>query len=65
MTYARPLCIIFDEADVYVGKYDSTKYLVLFSCDEKYERMCDRIRCLIMLIRHLWDIMSGDIVLLC
>ena len=52
-TYAnigsKPLHTIFDKADGYIRKYDTTKYLVLFHSDEKYERIFDWIRYLIML----------------
>ena len=44
-TYAnigsKPLHTIFDKADGYIRKYDTTKYLVLFHSDEKYERIFD------------------------
>ena len=40
----KPLCISFDKAEKYIRKYDKTKYLRLFLCDEKYGRIFDRIR---------------------
>ena len=45
----KPLSIIFKKVDGYIRKYDSTKYLALFHSDEKYERLFDRIRYLVML----------------
>ena len=41
---------IFDEVDGYVRNNDRTKYLELFLSNQKFERMFDRIRYLIMLI---------------
>ena len=34
---AKPFCIIFDEVDGYIRKYDGTKYLALFHSDENKE----------------------------
>ena len=39
----KPLHIIFDKVDGYIGKYGRTKYLGLFHSDEKYEKIFDRI----------------------
>ena len=41
--------IIFDKLDGYIRKHDSTKYLALFQSDQKYKRIIDRIRYLVML----------------
>ena len=37
--HCKPICITFDKLDGYIGKYDGTKYLVLFHSNEKYERI--------------------------
>ena len=44
----KPFCIILYKVDGYIRKHDSTKYLALFRSDEKYERIFDRIRYLII-----------------
>ena len=41
---------IFDEVDGYIRNNDRAKYLELFLSNQKFERMFDRIRYLIMLI---------------
>ena len=51
-------CIIFDEVDEYIRKYDTTKYLGLFHSDEKHERIFDRIRYLITLKNIISDVYS-------
>ena len=43
---AKPLHIRFNKVDGFTRVYDGTRYLVLF-CFEKYEAICNRIRCLI------------------
>ena len=50
---AKPLRIIFDKADGCIRKYGETKYLALFHSSENYERIFDRVRYLIMLIKHI------------
>ena len=40
----KPLHIIFDDVDEYIKKYEGQKYVRLFSPDEKYEKMFDRIQ---------------------
>ena len=55
---SKPLRIIFDNVDEYIRKYDSTKYVALFYSDEKYEKVFDRIRYLIMLKRNISDVYS-------
>ena len=44
----KPLCISFDKVEKYIRKYDKTKYLRLFYCDEKYGTIFDRIRYFIL-----------------
>ena len=55
---AKPLHSIFDKVDGYIRKNDATNYLALFHSDEKYERIYDRIRCLIMLKTNISDVYS-------
>ena len=55
---AKPLCIIFDKVDGYIRKHDGIKFLVLIHSNEKYERMFDRIRYLIMLKSSFSDVYS-------
>ena len=43
----KPLRSIFDKVDEYIVICDGTKYLALFSSDEKYWRMFNRVRYLI------------------
>ena len=45
---AKPLRIIFDKVDGFIGDYVGTKYLVLFG-PEKYDAILDRIRYFIKL----------------
>lgn len=47
----------FDKVDRYIRKYDRNKYLVLFYSDEKYERIVDRIK-YIMLQNKISDVYS-------
>lgn len=47
----------FDKVDRYIRKYDRNKYLVLFHSDEKYERIVDRIK-YIMLQNKISDVYS-------
>lgn len=49
------LCIIFDEVDRYIRKYDRTKYLRLFHSDEKNEDIFDRVRYSLMLKSNIFD----------
>ena len=43
------LYVVYDNIDEYIGNYDEKKYLSLFHSDEKFDKIFDRIRCLIML----------------
>ena len=45
----KALHIIFDKIDGYIKKYNKNKYLALFHSNETYERMLNKITCLIML----------------
>lgn len=44
----KPLHVIFDDVDEYIKKCEGQKYVRLFSPDEKYEKMFDRIQYLII-----------------
>ena len=48
----------FDKVDECIRKYDGTKYLTLFHSHEKYERLFDRIRYLIMFKSNIWGVNS-------
>ena len=39
--------IRFEEADGYIKNYDGSKYQGLYPRDEKYERVFERIKCVI------------------
>ena len=52
----KPFCIILYKVDGYIRKHDSTKYLALFRSDEKYERIFDRIRYLIIWKSNISDV---------
>ena len=43
------LYVVYDNIDEYIGNYDETKYLSFFHSDEKFDKIFDRIRCLITL----------------
>ena len=55
---AKPLRIVFDKIDGCIREYDGTKYLALFHSNEKYERIADRIRYLIMINSNISDVDS-------
>ena len=55
---ANPLRIIVDKVDGYIRKNDSTKCLALFHSNQKYARIFDRVRYLIMLKSNISDIYS-------
>ena len=55
---AKPLHSIFDKVDGCIRKDDAANYLALFHSDEKYERIYDRIRYLIMLKTNISDVYS-------
>ena len=55
---AKPLRIVFNKIDGYTRKYDSTKYLALFHCDEKNERIFDRRSYSNMLKSNISDVCS-------
>ena len=50
--------ILYGEIIEHIREHDCTKYLVLFHFDEKYERIFDRIRYLIILKSNISDIHS-------
>ena len=50
--------VFFDKVDGCIRKYDGTKYLALFHSHEKYERLFDRIRYLIMFKSNIWGVNS-------
>ena len=45
----KPFHVVFNKAEGYIRKNNSTKYLAFVHSDEKYERMFDRIRYFTML----------------
>ena len=56
---AKPLHIIFNKVDGYIRNYDKTRYLqLLHSSNEKYERMFDGFRYLIMFLSNISDLYS-------
>ena len=56
--WIQPLCILFDQADGYIGKYDRTKYMPLLHSNEKYNKFFDKIRYLIMLKSNISYVVS-------
>ena len=42
--HVKPLRIIFDKLEGYIGKYGKTKYQAIFHSYEKYESIFDKIR---------------------
>ena len=52
------LRVTFDKADACITKHDGTKYPALFYSDEKFDRIFNRIKHLIMMKRNNSDIYS-------
>ena len=55
---SKLLRIMFDKFRWITTKYNSTKYLALFHSGEKYDRIFDRIRYLIMLKNNISNVYS-------
>ena len=53
----KPFRIVFNKVEEDIRKY-SSKYLALFHSNEKYERIFDRVRYLIMLKSNISDFCS-------
>ena len=56
----KTLSIVFDKVDVDIRKYEWTKYLALFSSDEKCDKISDRINYHIMVKRNVSDVYSHN-----
>ena len=56
--FAKPLSNIIDKVDAYIIKYDKTRYLALCHSNEKYKRIFDIIRFIIMLKCNISDVYS-------
>ena len=54
--YTQPTFVILDKVEGYIRKYDSANYLALLHNNEKYERIFDRTRYLIMLKINISDV---------